>query len=403
MSCVGVPVCRPRAVGNKQKLTSLTVTKLRPTAKPYLLWDSYQRGLALQIQPSGYRSFKLIYRFHNRPRWYHLGAADAIALADARKLAAELMLEVIRGKDPAAERRAARGAGTFAEMASRYVEEYAKKRNKSWQQADHIVRRHLLPAWGALRANTITRADVRSLISKINGPVLANQVLASASALFTWATKQELLANNPCRGVERNATVSRERVLSDSEVPLFWQAFSEAGVPGIALQVLLLTGQRPGEVTHMRHDQIIDGSWEMPGKPDPKTGWPGTKNGATHRVWLPQSVRDIIKKLNYGDGFVFGQSLALSATMQTICKRLAVPRATPHDLRRTHGSTITKLGFGRDAMNRIQNHKEGGIASVYDRFHYSEENKRVMESTATHLLALAQGNAAPSNVVIGNF
>ena len=203
--------------------------------------------------------------------------------------------------------------------------------------------------------------------------------------------------------MERNATVSRERVLSDSEVPLFWHAFSEAGVPGMALQVLLLTGQRPGEVTHMRHDQIIDGSWEMPGKPDPKTGWPGTKNGATHRVWLPQSVRDIIKKLNYGDGFVFGQSLALSATMQTICKRLAVPRATPHDLRRTHGSTITKLGFGRDAMNRIQNHKEGGIASVYDRFHYSEENKRVMESTATHLLALAQGNAAPSNVVIGNF
>ena len=109
------------------------------------------------------------------------------------------MLEVIRGKDPAAERRAERGAGTFAEMASRYVEEYAKKRNKSWQQADHLVRRHLLPAWGALRANTITRADVRSVMSKINGPVLANQVLASASALFTWAMKQELLANNPCR------------------------------------------------------------------------------------------------------------------------------------------------------------------------------------------------------------
>src|SRR6516164_1009067 len=77
--------------------------------------------------------------------------------------------------------------------------------------------------------------------------------------------------------------------------------------------------------------------------------------------------------------------------------------ATPHDLRRTHGSTITKLGFGREAMNRIQNHKEGGIGDVYDRFEYSEENKRVMESTATHLLALAQGNGAPSNVVRGKF
>src|SRR5262249_47860089 len=160
----------------------------------------------------------------------------------------------------------------------------------------------------------------------IAGASLANQVLASASAIFTWATKQELLANNPCRGVERNATVSRERVLSDTEVPLFWQAFSEAGAPGMALQVLLLTGQRPGEVTHMRHDQITDEWWEMPGKPDPNTGWPGTKNAQTHRIWLPQAVRDIIAEANYGDdsGFVFGQPLAplaVSATMRNICKR----------------------------------------------------------------------------------
>src|SRR5215471_5963909 len=157
MSCAGVPVCRRRAVPNKQKLTSLTVTKLRPTAKPYLVWDTYQRGLALQIQPSGYRSFKLIYRFHNRPRWYHIGAADAIALADARKLAAKLMLQVIEGKDPAAEKRAERGAGTFAELTQKYLEQYAKKRNKSWQQSDALIRRHVLPHWGKLEAKSITR------------------------------------------------------------------------------------------------------------------------------------------------------------------------------------------------------------------------------------------------------
>jgi integrase len=393
----------PRAMPNKRKLTAIFLQKVKPQARAYLLWDTLQRGLALRVEPTGYKAWKLVYRYHGRPRWYHLAAADAIGLADARRIAAKLMLRVIEGQDPAAEKRAERGAGTFAEMANRYVEEYAKKKNKSWQQADYLVRRYLLPAWGSLLANTITRADVRSVMSKMNGPIHANQVLASASAIFTWATRQELLAHNPCRGVERNATVSRERVLSDIEVPLFWQAFSEAGVPGMALRVLLLTGQRPGEVTHMRHDHIIDGSWEMPGKPDAEHGWPGTKNGATHRVWLPQPVRDIVAQLNYGDDFVFGQPLALSPTMRNICKRLAVPRATPHDLRRTHGSTITKLGFGRDAMNRIQNHREGGIADVYDRHEYAEENKRVMEAVATHLLALAQGNAAPSNVVRAKF
>jgi hypothetical protein len=80
-----------------------------------------------------------------------------------------------------------------------------------------------------------------------------------------------------------------------------------------------------------------------------------------------------------------------------------VPRATPHDLRRTHGSTITRLGFGRDAMNRIQNHKEGGIADVYDRHEYAEENKRVMEAVAAHLLMLARGDDAKSNVIVAKF
>jgi integrase len=380
------------------------VSRLRPAARPFLVWDDLQRGLALQIQPSGYRAYKLIYRYHNRPRWFHIGAADAIALADARKLAAKLMLEVIQGKDPAAEKRAERGTGTFAEVAHRYVEEYAKKRNKSWRQADTLVRRHLLPAWGSLPVQSIARADVRVMMGKIGAPIAANQALAAASAIFNWAMRQELgVVNNPCRGVERNATVSRERVLADTEVPLFWEAFGKADVAGAALQVLLLTGQRPGEVVKMRHDQIVDGWWTLPGAPDVATGWPGTKNAQTHRVWLPVTVQDIIAGLNIGDDFVFGQSLNVALTMRSICSELKAPRATPHDLRRTHGSTITRLGFGRDAMNRVQNHREGGIADVYDRHQYSEENKRVMESVASKLLALGRGEDAPSNLIVGKF
>jgi integrase len=378
------------------------VTKARAADKPYLLWDSELRGLVLQVQPSGHRSFKLIYRHHGRPRWLTIAAADEISLADARKEAAKLKLRVIQGEDPQAERRAKRGAGTFAEMANRYVEEHAKKRNKSWRQGAALVSRYLLPLWGKLSANSITRSDVRAMMGKMSdAPILANQVLACASAVFSWATKQELLANNPCRGVARNATVSRERVLADTELPLFWQAFGEAGVPGMALRVLLLTGQRPGEVTRMRYNQITDGWWTLPGAPDAKTGWKGTKNGVTHPAWLPQSVQDIIAGSNIGDDFVFGQRLEVTATMRNICKQLNVPRATPHDLRRTHGTTVTSLGFGRDAMNRVQNHKAGGIASVYDRHGYADENKRIMEAVAAKMLSLVEGNAS-TNVITFN-
>ena len=127
-------------------------------------------------------------------------------------------------------------------------------------------------------------------------------------------------------------------------------------------------------------------------------------------MWLPQVVQDIIAELNDGQssGFVFTHDgrraiTGIDDAMRAICQQLGIERATPHDLRRTHGTTITGLGFGREAMNRVQNHREGGIADVYDRHEYAEENKRVMEAVAGRILQLATGTEQDTNVVQGRF
>jgi integrase len=378
----------------------LFVRKVSTDTTPVNVWDEKERGLVLRVHPTGRRGFKFVYSRRGRPRWYHIGD---VGLAEARKLAAELKVEIARGKDPAADRMAERGAGTFADLAERYVEQHAKKKNKSWQQADYLVRRYLLPRWGKVDAKSISRADVRAMMGRIEAPVLANQVKLAASAIFSWAVKQELITVNPCFGVDRNETRSRERVLSDSELPKFWAAFDSAGpVQSAMLKVILLTGQRPGEVGYMRREHVKDGWWEMPGAPDPKLGWPGTKNDQDHRVWLPEAARRIIAEAGAGGstGFAFGRAIDdLAPAMRAVCTKLRVnEKVTPHDLRRTHGTMITRLGFGRDAMNRIQNHKDGGIASVYDRHRYAEENKAVMETVAARIVALAEGTGG-SNVV----
>jgi integrase len=388
-------------------LTELFVKKVKPEPVAFSVWDAKEPGLALRVQPTGRKAFKVVYSACGRAWWFHIGW---VGLADARKIAQQVRLDVAHGKHPVAERRAERGAGTFAELAGRYLNEHAKKKNKSWAQADYLVRKHLLPRWARLDARSITRADVRAAVGRIAAPVVANQVLAAASAIFTWGVAQEVVPFNPCKGVGKNRTRSRERVLADSELPSFWQAFDSAGpVRSSALKVLLLTGQRPGEVCHMRFEHIRDGWWSMPGAPDPNMGWPGTKNGATHRIWLPEAIAAIIAELMDGSiavtGFLFanergGAVCDLSVAMRDICARLGVKdKVTPHDLRRTHGSTITRLGFGRDAMNRIQNHREGGIADVYDRHRYEAENKRIMESVANHIVAMAEGRGEITNVV----
>jgi hypothetical protein len=50
-------------------------------------------------------------------------------------------------------------------------------------------------------------------------------------------------------------------------------------------------------------------------------------------------------------------------------------------------------------MNRIQNHKEGGIASVYDRHRYSTENQKIMEAVAADITALAETGPTIDNVM----
>ena len=409
---------RPRKDGtvaaapNRRKISEVFLQRgAKPKAAPYCVWDTKQAGLAVLVQPTGHKAWKAVYPYQGKPRWVHLGDANAVGLKAARKLAAQVMAEAAGGKDPLADRRAANGRGTFDQLATRYLVEYAKPNNKSWAQSRALVVRHLLPKWGSKPAQAITRAHVKEVIGAISttAPVLANQVLAAASAVLAWGVREEVVPLNPCVGVDRNETTARERVLSESEVPRFWAAFDTADkVHALALRMILLTGQRPGEVSHMRYEHIKDNWWEMPGDPVPSLGWPGTKNGQSHRIWIPAPARALIAELAAGGeqpttGFVFvgrrgGAVDELDASMRTICRDLKVEKLTPHDLRRSHGTMITRLKFGRAAMNRVQNHKEGGIADVYDQYDYETENKQIMETVARKFMAIVDGTDSADDV-----
>jgi integrase len=375
-----------RSEPNKRRLTDAFIKTVRPDPERVVAyWDTLQRGLALAVQPSGYRAWKCVYSIRRRgARWYSIGNARAITLADARKLASKIMYQVAEGGDPHADRLALRGRGSFEQVAKRYVEEHARKRNKSWRQADALVAKYLLPRWAKLDIGSIRRADVKAAIAAIEAPILANQVLAAASPIFSWAMRQEIITANPCSGVEKNDTASRERVLSDAEIATFWPHLSAP------LKMILLTGQRPGEVAHLHRAHVVDDRWwVMPGASDPGTAWPGTKNAQSHRVWLSEPVHELLPELLAASV----RTDRMQQDMRDICARLGVrEKVTPHDLRRTFCSKVTALGFGRDAMNRVTNHKDGGIADVYDRHRYQEENKKIMETVARHIVGIAEGH-----------
>ena len=139
----------------------------------------------------------------------------------------------------------------------------------------------------------------------------------------------------------------------------------------------------------MQRDHIADGWWQMPGKP--QGAWPGTKNGRDHRVWLSEPAQALIHVKRVG-------STASGALLKRLVAELGIERATPHDLRRTCLTWITRLGFGRDAMDRIANHRTSTVTDVYDRHGYADEDKRIMAAVARHVIGLVEGTET-SNVI----
>ena len=68
----------PSAEVNRRKLTDLFGSTYKARERDELIWDVKQPGLALSVRTTGKKAWKIIYRFHGRPRWLHLGDVRSI-------------------------------------------------------------------------------------------------------------------------------------------------------------------------------------------------------------------------------------------------------------------------------------------------------------------------------------
>src|SRR5262245_26111599 len=109
----------PPQVARRAAIGQLTVARTRPEATAFQIRDTRLKGFALRAQPSGQKSYKVVYSRNGTTRWYHIGDVREISLGDARKVAAEVLLKVIRGEDPVADRKAQRGGNRFGEIYQR--------------------------------------------------------------------------------------------------------------------------------------------------------------------------------------------------------------------------------------------------------------------------------------------
>jgi integrase len=316
-----------------------------------------------------------------------------MSLAEAREAHGKALADVKRGIDPGAQaleaKRARKAAPTFHDLLEEFWARELKA-TKSGPERKRLVEKDALPAWRTRKAKDITRRDIVVLMDEVRdrAPVTANRLLGVLARMFNFAAERGIIEDSPATRIRRPSEAPRVRVLNDDELRRFWHGLEDVDVypaTRLALRMILLTGQRPGEVTGMTWEEIDGDWWTIPAN--------RMKGGQEHRVPLtPLALEAIEEAKRYaGDRpFIFASSQqaarSASITVHSLSRGVLRHRAemgihehyTPHDLRRTCRTRLAEIGIDDVVAEKVLGHQLQGILKVYNRHSYDTEKRAAL-------------------------
>lgn len=239
------------------KITKRLVDGLGPDDVGRVIRDDELTGFAVRLNGDGSRTYLVEYRA-GRGRGFptrriSLGRHGALTPDEARKRAKQILAQVAHGEDPAAARTAQKKEPTVKDILLIALEQHWKpKRKASTAKAfEEMINRTLIPEFGTVRLSDLTRAQIRAWHAKqTHRPRQANLDLAILRKALTLAAADNLISDNPARGITPHPEKSRDRVPTDTELRAVWAAIDEAPIRESArllFKLLPLTGCRRGE------------------------------------------------------------------------------------------------------------------------------------------------------------
>lgn len=416
----------------KRLLEDAIVKNAKPSDRRYELPDG--QGLFLSVVPSGQKSWTLRYRFERRQKRMNLGRYPAVSLSRARDKQKAALEDIGNGVDPVekakAQERERKTAPTFEALLNEFANH--KKGLKGKPTATHqkrLITKDVLPVWKKRKTASITRRDAVLLIDKVRerAPVTANRLQTVLVRMFNFAAEQGIVQFSPLVGLRRTGEESRDRVLSDGEIKKFWAVLDVENktidmyvVTKLALKMILLSGQRPGEVCGMTWDEVQDGVWIIPDS--------RTKTKEVQHLPLTDMMMELLESARVYCGesrFVFTSprsplyhhkksQKARPKEDDVHLSRLALSRAvlrhweemgfdgqrfTPHDLRRTLRTRLAELKVKPEIAERVLGHKQQGVEGIYDRHLYIAEKREALEQWQTKLREIVGIEGQDRNVL----
>lgn len=390
---------------------NFTPTRLKelPTPEKRTIWyDETVTGLRLLVTPTGNKSFQVQVwsKKLQKPMTKSLGKLNAVDLSEVRVAATDFINEVNKGVDVEEmlrnERKGILNDPTVNDLAEKFLKEHVNKKTdevKKSHKADvSMMQNKILPYIGKIKVNAVTIDDVEQVVEEaqkkkkikykvqsgktasrvVGGKVTANRVVSLLKVMFNFAVKKRMVQFSVCTSLEKVHEEPRSRVLKDVEIVALYGVL-DGSVSHKMIKFLFCTGQRSGEVRLAKWREIEGTTWTIPAE--------RTKTITEHVVPLSKTALLILESIEREGEYVFTESDDLPRTRhylpQYFCrvsKKLDFEQEIQaHDLRRTCKTRMAKMGIKPHISERVLNHSQKGISSVYDKHDYYPEKARALQ------------------------
>ncbi len=351
------------------RLTGLSIEKLSPPEKGQkTYYDDGLPGFGIRISQGGAKSFVVVYG-QNRQR-KTLGRYPQTTLKDARAAAKRFQSDaaLLNNKTDTPI------SIDFDEAKHLFLSDADKRLKQSTSEAYRwLLNRHFQ---FDKKLAEIKRADIMQIVDGIKAtPAQQQHAFVAIRTLLNWCVKRGLLEHSPVPSMSFKSN-SRTRILSDVELSELWQQASNSkNLFGDLVRLLILTGQRRGEISRLQSEWIKDETIVFPSTE--------TKNKREHTLPIGPMSLKTIERNDAGFGLLFPSRddtnrpfNGWSKSKRNLDRTLSFSDYTLHDLRRTFASNHARLGTPIYVMERLLNHVSGsfsGVAGIYNRYSYMDE------------------------------
>jgi len=389
-------------MAGEKLLTESACKAAKPKPKIYYLNDG--GGLRLRCRPDGGRTWIFRYRFNSKEKNIGLGSYPQVTLKIARSKSDESRKQLVIGKNPSLEKKAAKArrevldTQTFGVIAREWIEHNRDtwsdthlKRNES------LVRLYLLPDLGRLPITEIEEPHLFTILKGVYDSGIKESARRSrsiAAQIFSFARSTQRCKHNPAKAMADNDYFKRPpikhfKAINQDDVPALIEELQKKGNDQplkpetvCALLLALYTGLRDASIRGAKWQEIdlTKKLWTVPAK--------RMKSRKKHELPIPKQAITALKNLQPltdrgPNSFIFS-SETKSGFMAENTLRLALHRlgfkVTVHGFRSLITDVLNENEFNADAIEKQLDHQEKSqVRRAYLRSDFMVQRKKMMQ------------------------